>query len=230
VEFTAEKRFGNNWGLQTSYRWSRLHGTFEGFFRNDNGQSDPAITSLFDFPTNDPSYAAIGVPEYGFRGDIRYLGSAGAGPLPTDRPHQFKAYGNYSMNWGLNLGAGVRLSSGIPLTPLAANPYYENNGEIPEGPRGSGIETIDGFKTRTPFTSEVDLHADYGLRLGGTNRRVVLLADVFNLFNSQRATGYDQDTESSFGALNPDFGQPVITRIPQFQTPFQIRFGARFEF
>ena len=85
VELTAEKRFGNNWGLQTSYRWSRLHGTFEGFFRNDNGQSDPAITSLFDFPTNDPSYTAIGVPEFGFRGDIRYLGALGAGPLP-DRP------------------------------------------------------------------------------------------------------------------------------------------------
>ena len=171
VELTADKRFGNNWGLQASYRWSRLHGTFEGFFRNDNGQSDPAITSLFDFPTNDPSYTAIGVPEFGFRGDIRYLGALGAGPLPTDRPHQFKVYGNYSMNWGLNLGAGVQLSSGSPLTPLAANPLYENNGEIPEGPRGSGIETVDGFKTRTPFTSEVNLHADYGVRLGGSAPR-----------------------------------------------------------
>jgi len=229
VELTAEKRFGNNWGLQTSYRWSRLHGTFEGFFRNDNGQSDPAITSLFDFPTNDPSYTAIGVPEFGFRGDIRYLGALGAGPLPTDRPHQFKVYGNYSMNWGLNLGAGVQLSSGSPLTPLAANPLYENNGEIPEAPRGSGIQTVDGFRERTPFTSEVNLHADYGVRMGGA-RRVVLLADVFNLFNTRSATGYDQDTESTFTALNPDFGQPVIARIPQFQTPFQIRFGARFEF
>jgi hypothetical protein len=229
IEVTADKRFGNNWGLQASYRWSRLWGTFEGFFRNDNGQSDPAITSLFDFPTNDPSYTAIGVPELGFRGDIRYLGSLGAGPLPTDRPHQFKVYGNYSMNWGLNLGAGVQVSSGIPLTALAANPYYENEGEIPEGPRGSGIQTVDGFKTRTPYLYDVNLHGDYAVRLGGA-RRIVLLADLFNLFNVQRATGYDQDTESTFGALNPDYGQPVITRIPQFQTPFQIRFGARFEF
>ena len=39
-----------------SYRWAKLKGNFEGFFRSDNGQSDPAITSLFDFPTNDPSY------------------------------------------------------------------------------------------------------------------------------------------------------------------------------
>ena len=26
-----------------------------------------------------------------------------------------------------------------------------NGGEIPEAPRGSGIQTVDGFKTRTPF-------------------------------------------------------------------------------
>ena len=70
-------RFANNWGLQGSYRWSRLWGTFEGAYRDDNGQSDPGITSLFDFPTNDPSYTAIGVPQFGFRGDIRFLGKLG---------------------------------------------------------------------------------------------------------------------------------------------------------
>ena len=77
-------------------------GTFEGFFRNDNGQSDPAITSLFDFPTNDPSYATLG-REVGFRGDIRYLGTAGIGPLPNDRRHQGKVYGNYLFGFGVNL-------------------------------------------------------------------------------------------------------------------------------
>ena len=54
-----------------SYRWSRLWGTYEGFYRDDNGQSDPGIGSLFDFPTNDPSYTAIGVPQFGYRGDVR---------------------------------------------------------------------------------------------------------------------------------------------------------------
>ena len=62
-----------------SYRWSRLQGNFEGFFREDNGQSDPGITSLYDFPTNDPSYTAIGGPQFGYQGDIRYLGALGAG-------------------------------------------------------------------------------------------------------------------------------------------------------
>ena len=74
VEVTLNRRLSDNWSMLASYRWSRLRGNFEGFYRDDNGQSDPGITSLYDFPTNDPSYTAIGVPEFGYRGDIRFLG------------------------------------------------------------------------------------------------------------------------------------------------------------
>ena len=149
-EFTGDKRFSDNWALLASYRYSRLRGNFEGFFRNDNGQSDPGITSLFDFPTDDPTYTAIGVPEFGFSGDIRFLGALGAGPLPNDRAHQLKLFGTHAWDSGLSLGGGFIIGSGQPLTAFAANPLYDSDGEIPEAPRGSGIETADdGFRTRT---------------------------------------------------------------------------------
>jgi hypothetical protein len=222
VTLTAEKRFGDRWGLQSSYRWSRLEGTFEGFFRNDNGQSDPAITSLFDFPTNDPTYTQIGGPQEGFRGDIRFLGALGAGPLPLDRPHQFKVYGTYVFDAGVTLGLGFNSQSGTPLTALAANPVYDSDGEIPETPRGAGFDTVDGFRDRTPWTHSVDLHFDYRLRLFG-DQSLVLLADVFNMFDTQEVTGYDNYTESAFGVPNPDFG-----RVIAYQSPRQIRIGARF--
>ena len=224
VEFTADKRFGDNWALQASYRWSRLKGTFEGFYRNDNGQSDPAITSLFDFPTNDPSYSAIGVPQYGYRGDVRFLGAAGSGPLPLDQPHHVKVYGSYSFPFGLNLGAGMFVGSGFPLTALAANPVYDSPGEIPETPRGAGFDTVDGFRTRTDWQRSFDLHADFAIPLGGA-RRLVLLADVFNLADSKQIIQYDNYTEVSFQAPNPDFG----TRL-EYQAPRRLRVGARFTF
>ena len=166
---------------------------------------------------------------------MRYLGKLGEGPLPLDRRHQFKVYGNYTFNFGLNTALGLQMSSGKPLTPLAANPNinYQNGGEIPECARGCGFETVDGFKDRTPFLTDISAHVDYAFRFTGT-KRIVLLADVFNLFDTQTVLDYDNFTESTFGALNPNFGQPTTSVLggnpPQIQTPRQIRVGARFEF
>jgi hypothetical protein len=215
-----------------SYRWSRLHGNFEGFFRNDNGQSDPAITSLYDFPTNDPSYTAIGVPEFGFRGDIRFLGELGAGPLPNDRPHQFKLFGNRAFG-DLSVGAGLIFGSGRPLTALAANPAYQSDGEIPETARGGGFDTVDGFKERTPFETDFDLHVDYSMRMG--DRRVVLLADAFNVFNIRRVRSYNQNSELSPTVPDPDFGaiqdsSDTTWSNAAYQPPFRLRVGIRYEF
>jgi hypothetical protein len=233
LEFTLDRRFSDNWSLMASYRYSRLRGNFEGFYRDDNGQSDPGITSLYDFPTNDPSYTAIGVPQFGYRGDIRFLGDPN-GILPLDRPHQGKIFGSYLFPFGLNLGVAIDLSSGAPLTPLAANPNYTNGGEIPEAPRGSGIQTIDGFKTRTPFQKLANLQASYNLKFGN-NVGFTLLADVFNVFNSKTVLAYDQWTQLDGPSPNPDFGAPVTQVLgagapPQFQTPRQVRVGARFSF
>ncbi len=227
VEFTLNKR-GMNWMGNASYRWSRLRGNFEGFYRDDNGQSDPGISSLYDFPTNDPTY----VTYFPGAGDIRLLGDPN-GILPLDRPHQVKLYGNYSWSNGLNVGANLNLSSGKPLTPMAANPVYDSAGEIPVLARGTGIQTIDGFMERTPFESQLDLQASYAWKLQG-NRRLMLMANAFNLFNERRTVGYDQNTQLNAATPNQDFGKPVNSLLsgtpPQFQTPFALQIGARFEF
>lgn len=233
-EVVLNRRLRGNWSAVASYRFSRLEGTFEGFFRNDNGQSDPAITSLYDFPTNDPSFAQF-APVFGFRGDIRLQGDLGAGPLPNDRPHQIKLFGNYIWN-DVNFGIGFDAGSGAPLTALASNPAYNNSGEIPEGPRGSGIDTIDGFQERTPFITTVDFHVDYSIPVNG--RSLVLVLDAFNLFNNQDPTMYDYATETNFAVINPNGplgtagAQPLsanVSSFPSFIAPFSLQFGARFE-
>ena len=239
VEVTATKNFSNNWSMLASYRYAKLKGNFEGFFRSDNGQSDPSITSLFDFPTNDPSYTAVGVPVYGFSGDIRYLGtSLGEGVLPNDRPHQLKLYGTYAWS-SLNIGIGLNAGSGRSLTALASNPIYDNSGEIPLTLRGGGIETVavsdcskcGGFRVRAPAEITFDLHLDYTIKAG--NQRLILLADAFNLFNTQNPTAYDTSTENAFTSPNPNFGLPILPATggnpTSYQTPRQIRLGARFE-
>lgn len=229
IELTVNKSFADNWAMIASYRWSQLKGNYEGFFRSDNGQSDPGITSLFDFPTNDPSYTEDGAA-LGFRGDIRFQGTTlGSGQLPNNRAHQFKLYTNRAFG-SLNVGLAANVGSGRSLTALASNPGYQNAGEIPETLRGQGFETVDGFRKSTDTEFYLDGHLDYTIRFGG--QRVILLADAFNLFNTQKPLDYDNYTELSFGALNPDFGTAHAgggARTPSYHTPFQLRVGARFE-
>jgi outer membrane receptor protein involved in Fe transport len=226
LELTMDRRFSDNWLMLASYRFSRLRGTYEGFFREDNGQSDPGITSLYDFPTNDPNFTN---PQFGYRGDIRFLGALGEGPLPLDRPHQLKVSGNYTFDNGLGVGVGLNVSSGKPLTALASLPIYDNSSEVPETARGEGFETVDGFKTRTPVEVQVDAQASYALNVGG-NRRLTLLADAFNLFNIRRALDYNAATETGFLRPNPDLGTVTSDNIAgqMYQAPFALRLGVRF--
>ena len=231
VEFTANKRFGNNWSLASSYRWSRLTGNFEGFFRNDNGQSDPGITSLYDYPTNDPAYKSIGVAQLGYSGDIRYLGAAGNGPLPLDRTHDIKAYASYAFRNTLNVSLGLELESGAPLTAFAAHPVYTDGGEIPLTVRGAGFQTSEGFRTRTPWTKPINAEASYRLKAGG--RDLHLIADMFNVFNSQTILDYNSFSELEFSIPNPDFGLAGASGVvsgQHFTTPRELRVGVRYEF
>jgi len=231
IEFTGSKSFSNNWSLLASYRYSKLEGNYEGFFRSDNGQADPGITSLFDFPTSDPSYTGPEGQALGYLGDIRFQGTTlGQGKLPNDRPHQLKLYTNYT--WGkLNAGLGLNVGSGRSLTALAANPGYTNSGEIPMTLRGEGFQTQDGFLKKTSTETYIDLHLDYTLSFGSKSQRVVLLADAFNLFDTQDPLDYDNFYELGFGDLNPDFGSPKPGggNFSSYHAPRQIRLGARFE-
>lgn len=202
VEATLERRLRDNWQMVVNYRIAKLFGNFEGSFRNDNGQQDPNISSLFDF-TN-----SVGLADQ-FR----------PGLLPTDRTHIVNFYGSYMINsgWanGLNIGTYIRLESGTPVSKLDFHPAYFNAGEIPVGGRGAEGKTLT--------SGTMDLHFDYPWKI--TERFTLKGAmDLFNLFNAKRARNLDQFNTLGGGGLNPDFLTPTV-----FQTPFNMRFSLRFQ-
>src|SRR5262249_3858013 len=45
LELIYTRRLADRWSLYANYRLSSLQGNYEGLYRNDNGQSDPNITS-----------------------------------------------------------------------------------------------------------------------------------------------------------------------------------------
>ena len=221
VEFTATKRFTNNYQFIASYVFSSLTGNYEGLFRNDNGQSDPNITSLFDLQSLlDNTY----------------------GRLPNDRPHQFKFNGSYRTPWKLLVSGNFYIQSGTPFNQLIPHPIYGNN-EGFQVQRGTAIvptvsATQAGFpnvvdsigSNRTPTTMNLDLGVYYPIKFG-EKRELRLTGDWFNVFNSQRAVTLDQTFTINSGVsgvapvANPFYGSALL-----IQAPSAFRFGAKFSF
>jgi outer membrane receptor protein involved in Fe transport len=221
IEFTATKRFTNNFQFIASYVFSSLIGNYEGLFRNDNGQSDPNITSLFD---------------------LQSLLNNTYGRLPNDRPHQFKFNGSYRTPWKLLLSGNFYAQSGVPFNQLIPHPIYGNNegfGVI----RGTAIvPTVSasepGFpnvvesigSNRSPTTMNLDLGVYYPIRVG-EGKELRLTGDWFNVFNSQRAVTLDQTFSLNSGVTgvppvpNPFYGSALLV-----QAPSAFRFGAKFTF
>jgi hypothetical protein len=213
LEVTATKRFSNNYQFIASYVFSSLIGNYEGLFRNDNGQSDPNITSLFDLVS---------------------LLNGLYGRLPNDRPHQFKFDGSYQWPFKLMTSASFRAQSGVPFNALVPHPLYgDNEGFCIPGlscvPRGTAINPITG-SNRTPTTYNLDLGVYYPISLG-ENKQLRLQLDWFNVFNNQRAIREDETFLINSGAPgitpvpNPFYGTGTI-----FQFPSAVRLGVKFQF
>lgn len=217
LEFSATKRFSNNYQFIASYVYSSLIGNYEGLFRNDNGQSDPNITSLFDLVS---------------------LLDGMYGRLPNDRPHQFKFDGSYQFPFKLLLSGSFRAQSGIPFNALVPHPLYGDNegfcvnnpGVIVScNPRGTAINPLTG-SNRTSTTYNLDLGAYYPIQFG-ESRQLRFQVDWFNVFNNQRAIKEDETAFINSGAPginpvpNPFFGTGSI-----FQFPSALRLGVKFQF
>ncbi|NOT48360.1 MAG: TonB-dependent receptor [Acidobacteria bacterium] len=218
LEFTLNKRFANNFAFNSSYVYSSLTGNYEGLFRNDNGQGDPNITSLFDL--------------------VSLLGNA-YGRLPNDRPHQVKFNGSYETPWKLVVSGNFYVQSGIPFSQLVPHPVYGNNegfgvprgtAIIPDlGANSFGVSSAVG-KSRTPTTYNLDLGVYYPIKFS-ESKQLRFTADWFNVTNTQRAVVLDQTFQINSGVAgippvsNPFYGTGLV-----FQYPSAFRLGAKFSF
>jgi outer membrane receptor for ferrienterochelin and colicin len=218
VEIEANKSFSKNWLMRANWRISKLYGNYEGAFRNDNGQSDPSISSLYDFTAG----------QFGLLGN-----QFTPGYLNTDRRHIVNAFVSYVVDRGfakgLSLGTGINIQSGVPLNDLKAHPVYGNPGEVPVGGRGA--------LGRSPVEGQVDLHTEYVHAL--TEKfRLHVGADLFNIANSKTQLTIDQNEDLTFGVANVDFMKPstvggLLTyqfRDSGFQRPFYARMMVKLEF
>lgn len=218
---TLSKRLSNRLSVLGSYTYSRLIGNYPGAYSSSNGQLNPNNSTQFDL-TN--------------------LLANRNGPLPNDRPHNFKLTGFYVQplhgeSSKLTIGLTFTAISGRPIEVLGQHPLYGAR-EIFILPRGAG--------GRTPMVTQFDLHVGYDQKLG-RGVGLGLFADVINLFNQQAVINVDDEyTVSPVGSISSGTpadlrhlrgldGSPVVLsstygQPTAYQSPLYLRVGGRLTF
>ncbi|MEW6455569.1 MAG: TonB-dependent receptor [Acidobacteriota bacterium] len=226
INFSLDKRFSNNWLAGFSYTWSRLEGNFSGLGSSDEyGRTSPYVERSFD------NWAM----SYTKNGELI------DGPLPTDRPHQFKFWGAYTFPFPLTVSAVVFAMSGKPFTetwtyldafqyPFNRFYYRDENGKLQT--------------KRTPFTWFGNVYAEYNLKVGKYKINFNLNVDnIFDIKTAQRLYAYRtlyglSVSEAMILAKNWDLTTPNINYVPNalfmketdFYGPISARLGVKFIF
>lgn len=168
VEFRVQRRFADNFFINSSYTFSRLFGNYSGLASSDeNGRSSPNVNRFFD------------IPFLGFTTD----GAPDNGRLATDRPHVFKFNGGYNYDWsgnGINtteFKAFYLAQSGTPISTFVSA-YSANTFLFGRGDLG-----------RTDTFTQTDFAVSHKYKFGRDARYTLAFdVDVLNLFNEHNVT------------------------------------------
>jgi hypothetical protein len=210
LEVEFNKNFNSHWQARVNYRFAKLFGNYEGFYRNDNGQSDPGISSLFDFTAG----------QLGLLGD-----QFTPGYLNTDRRDTGNALLSYTVSAdtpyvgrakGVTVGTWIHATTGAPLSAFQSHPIYLNAGEVPVGGRGT--------KGNLPTQIQLDLHADDTFHFG-EKYNLKFAFDGFNATNSQFTATKNQNLDTAPGVINNDYG-----KVTSWAGPFYARGAVVFSF
>ena len=185
VEIQLDKRLSNNYFFNLNYTYSRLRGNYSGLSNSDEGgRSDPGVNRSFDLPHI--GFTAAGGSDYG--------------PLATDRPHVFNAYGGYMYDWkGSNnsteFSAFQTFQSGTPQSTLVSFivPIFL---------------TERGDMGRTPMLTQTDFAIRHRYKFGSDKRYGVEMdINFINLFDQKTATSFSTTQSNiSLGSFAASFG------------------------
>ncbi len=171
LQLILERRLNNNLYFNTNYTYSRLRGNYSGLASSDeNGRTSPGVNRFFDLPF------------VGFTA----TGASDTGPLATDRPHVFNAYGAYIFDWkgwgsksnSTEFGFFTTAQSGTPQTSTFT---FYNVTTILAGRNDLG---------RTGTFTQTDIQATHKYKFGADARySMEFNVNISNLFNERNILG-----------------------------------------
>ncbi|GHF96076.1 TonB-dependent receptor [Thalassotalea marina] len=225
LELTANGQISDNFKLQASYTWSKSEGNTEGLVSGTHSQADPGWSGSYDAPElTDNSY----------------------GRTSNDIPHKIKVFGTYDINDAFSVGFNMQIQQGRPINKLGYHPqgvgscsepmwlddehtqfnpnavtdctdirgtdFYYNGEDSPRGSHG-----------HNKWIYNLDLSASYSTEVIGGN--LFVSATIFNVFDFDTPTSYNDIAELQQGVDNPNYRSPV-----QFQAPRSAQLTVRYEF
>jgi hypothetical protein len=169
LEVVLSKRYSNNYFFNVNYTFSRLEGNYSGLASSDEaGRTSPAVNRFFDYAVN--GHNALGQPDNG--------------PLATDRPHTFKAFGSYTFDKWMSKAHTTDLS--FYFNALQGTPQTTFVSIV----ASSIVLTKRGDLGRTPVLTQTDLSLTHRYKFGRDGR--FTLAFDFNALNA-----FNQNTVTS---------------------------------
>ena len=210
VELTATRRFSKNWMVDGSYTWSHTYGNYGGSFDSDIITNNAHETSSFF--------------------DSGTLMENSYGDLAQDRRHNFKAFGMYSFDFGLDVGGGFFYRTGAPINSYGRHPwdpfaqaFYNPYANVPQTFYTAGEPRPRGCCGRTDDLWNLDLMLSYRFRgLGG---QFFVRGDVFNVTNNQAS-----EMVWDFAEFPNGYPSPVYGQILYHQRPRTVRLGLGWSF
>jgi len=148
---------------------------------------------------------------------------------------QAKATGSYSLPWqGIQVGAVMQ---NLPGQMILANWNIGSADALPSLGRalnGGTARTVPLIKPGTMYTprrTQVDLRLSKNFRMAGT-KRLQVMADIFNLTNSNAAVGATSNAGEPPAAINTTFApnNPAWLRPLNILQARYLKFGAQFNF
>jgi hypothetical protein len=229
LEFTLERAFADGWYANISYVLAKSEGNIEGYVNSTLGQEDAGATQDFDH---------------------KVFQEGSQGYLPNDRRHQIKAYGAYQLTEEITFTANVSIASGLPqscngyapttgmlvgdgstsfdvgnFNRYGASTFYCVNGEVDANDNAISELTNRGDYGRSSWTYMVDAGVQYVPNFADGN--LTLKLDVFNLFNFDKATEFDETKD--FARLDPKVSKNFL-QPTSHQAPRSMRLTARYAF
>jgi hypothetical protein len=202
-EVSLEKYAGKRYYFNASYTLSRLFGNYSGLASSDeDGRTSPNVSRYFDQPFS--AFTAQGV--------------ADNGRLPTDRPHVFKFYGAYTLDWNDQFRYGTGNSTEFSLfttaqsgTPLTTRFTFQSYDSIILNGRGD--------LGRTEAFTQTDFAVRHKYRFGDNERMMMVFdVDILNLFNeSNQLTVFDNISAFNFSGAEVGLSDDSIVAGGQFQ-------------